>query len=89
MGLSDGIRKIPEAIRISKKASRIIVENVIIAFSTKSLVLELALVHYSMLLSDVVTDIGTCLLVILNNIVVQSAYHQMGVSLEQVVSFIM
>ncbi|KNA22035.1 hypothetical protein SOVF_037770 [Spinacia oleracea] len=65
--MSDDIRKIPEAIQISKKASRKIVENVIISFSTKGLVLAFALAGYSMLLVAVVTDVGTCLLVILNS----------------------
>ncbi|XP_021718193.1 putative inactive cadmium/zinc-transporting ATPase HMA3 isoform X1 [Chenopodium quinoa] len=65
--MSNDIRKIPEAIRISKKASRKIVENVIISFSTKGLVLALAIAGYSMLLVAVVTDVGTCLLVILNS----------------------
>lgn len=65
--MSNDIRKIPQAIRISQKASRKIVENVIISFSTKGLVLALAIAGYSMLLVAVVTDVGTCLLVILNS----------------------
>ncbi|KAL2893977.1 Cadmium/zinc-transporting ATPase HMA2 [Bienertia sinuspersici] len=65
--MSNDIRKIPQAIRISKKASRKIIENVIISFCTKGVVLALAIAGYSMLLVAVVTDVGTCLLVILNS----------------------
>ncbi|KMT19963.1 hypothetical protein BVRB_1g010070 [Beta vulgaris subsp. vulgaris] len=65
--MSNDIRKIPQAIQISKKASRKIIENVVISFFTKGIVLALAIAGYSMLLVAVVTDVGTCLLVILNS----------------------
>lgn len=47
--MSNDIRKIAQAIQISKKASRKIIENVIISFSTKGLVLAFAIAGYSML----------------------------------------
>ncbi|KAH9619314.1 hypothetical protein KSS87_004049 [Heliosperma pusillum] len=65
--MSNDIKKIPEAIQVSKRASRKIIENVIISFSTKGFVLALAIAGYSMLLAAVLTDVGTCLLVIFNS----------------------
>ncbi|KAL9234227.1 hypothetical protein vseg_009121 [Gypsophila vaccaria] len=65
--MSNDINKIPQAIKISQRASRKIIENVIISFSTKGLVLALAIAGYSMLLVAVLTDVGTCLLVIFNS----------------------
>ncbi|KAK9741003.1 hypothetical protein RND81_03G075300 [Saponaria officinalis] len=65
--MSNDINKIPQAIKISQRATRKIIENVIISFSTKGLVLALAIAGYSMLLVAVVTDVGTCLLVIFNS----------------------
>ncbi|KNA23784.1 hypothetical protein SOVF_022010 isoform A [Spinacia oleracea] len=58
---SDDIRKIPEAIQISMKSSRIIVENVIISFSKKGIVQAVPLAGYSMLLFVVLIDAGTCM----------------------------
>ncbi|XP_057532728.1 putative inactive cadmium/zinc-transporting ATPase HMA3 isoform X2 [Amaranthus tricolor] len=74
--MSNDIRKIPQAIQISKKASRKIIENVIISFSTKGLVLAFAIAGYSMLLVAVVTDVGTCLLVILNSMLLLRGFEE-------------
>lgn len=65
--MSNDIRKIPEAIQISKRASTKIIENVAISFTTKGVIFALALAGYPMLLAAVLTDVGTCLLVILNS----------------------
>nr|AYW01704.1 HMA2 protein [Morus alba] len=65
--MSNDIRKIPNAIRLAKRAFRKLVENVIISVGTKSVILALAFAGYPLVWAAVLTDVGTCLIVILNS----------------------
>ncbi|KAK4414878.1 putative cadmium/zinc-transporting ATPase HMA4 [Sesamum alatum] len=65
--MSNDIQRIPKALRIAKKVRRKIVENVIIAISTKAAILGLAIAGHPLVWAAVLTDVGTCLLVIFNS----------------------
>lgn len=68
--MSNDIRKIPEAIRLARKTTRKLVENVIISIGFKSAILALAIAGYPIVWLAVLTDVGTCLLVILNSMLI-------------------
>lgn len=65
--MSNDIRKIPEAIHLARRTFRKLVQNVVFSIVTKGLVLALALAGYPLVWLAVLTDVGTCLLVILNS----------------------
>ncbi|KAK4483747.1 hypothetical protein RD792_010949 [Penstemon davidsonii] len=65
--MSNDIRRIPKATRIAKKVRRKIIENVIISISTKSAIVGLAIAGHPLVWAAVLTDVGTCLLVIFNS----------------------
>ncbi|KAL3830120.1 hypothetical protein ACJIZ3_018922 [Penstemon smallii] len=65
--MSNDLRRIPKATRIAKKVRRKIIENVIISISTKSAIVGLAIAGHPLVWAAVLTDVGTCLLVILNS----------------------
>ncbi|CAJ1975904.1 unnamed protein product [Sphenostylis stenocarpa] len=68
--MSNDIQKIPEAIRLARKTTRKLIENVIISIGFKSAVLALAISGYPIVWLAVLTDVGTCLLVILNSMLI-------------------
>ncbi|KAK7384750.1 hypothetical protein VNO78_30451 [Psophocarpus tetragonolobus] len=68
--MSNDIRKIPEAIRLARKTTRKLVENVIISIGFKSVILALAIAGHPIVWLAVLTDVGTCLLVILNSMLI-------------------
>ncbi|KAJ1393069.1 P-type ATPase [Sesbania bispinosa] len=68
--MSNDIRKIPEAIRLARKTIRKLIENVIISIGSKSAILALAIAGYPLVWLAVLTDVGTCLLVILNSMLI-------------------
>ncbi|CAL0301525.1 unnamed protein product [Lupinus luteus] len=68
--MSNDIRKIPEAIQLARKTTRKLIENVIISISTKIAILVLAIAGYPIVWLAVLTDVGTCLLVILNSMLI-------------------
>lgn len=65
--MSNDIRKVPEAIRLARRTKRKLIENVIIAIGSKSAIMALAIAGYPLVWLAVLTDVGTCLLVILNS----------------------
>ncbi|KAK6119947.1 hypothetical protein DH2020_046305 [Rehmannia glutinosa] len=65
--MSNDIRRIAEASRIAKKVRRKIIENVIISVSTKAAILGLAVAGHPLVWAAVLADVGTCLLVIFNS----------------------
>ncbi|KAL0315973.1 UNVERIFIED_CONTAM: Cadmium/zinc-transporting ATPase HMA2 [Sesamum radiatum] len=65
--MSNDIRRIPKALRIAKKVRRKIIENVIVSISTKAAILVLAVAGHPLVWAAVLADVGTCLLVILNS----------------------
>ncbi|KAF5456362.1 hypothetical protein F2P56_025855 [Juglans regia] len=65
--MSNDIRKIPEAIQLARKAQRKVILNIILSFTTKSAILALAFAGHPLVWAAVLADVGTCLLVILNS----------------------
>ncbi|XP_043712018.1 putative inactive cadmium/zinc-transporting ATPase HMA3 [Telopea speciosissima] len=65
--MSNDIRKIPQAIKLARKSRRKVIENVILSISTKVAVLALACSGHPLLWAAVLVDVGTCIVVILNS----------------------
>ncbi|KAK6119948.1 hypothetical protein DH2020_046306 [Rehmannia glutinosa] len=65
--MSNDIQRIVEASHIARKVWRKIIENVTVSFSTKAIVLGLAVAGHPLVWIAVLTDVGTCLLVIFNS----------------------
>lgn len=65
--LSNDIRKIPKAVRLARKTQRKVIENVIISIAPKAGILTLALAGHPLVWAAVLADVGTCLLVIFNS----------------------
>ncbi|GFP90862.1 cadmium/zinc-transporting ATPase hma2 [Phtheirospermum japonicum] len=68
--MSNDIRRIPKALRVAKKVRRKIIENVIISVSTKAAIVGLAVAGHPLVWAAVMTDVGTCLLVIFNSMLI-------------------
>ncbi|GFP89192.1 cadmium/zinc-transporting ATPase hma2 [Phtheirospermum japonicum] len=65
--MSNDIQRIAQAFRIAKKVWRKIIENVIISVSTKVAILVLAVAGHPLVWAAVLADVGTCLVVIFNS----------------------
>ncbi|CAI0450659.1 unnamed protein product [Linum tenue] len=65
--MSNDIRKVPEAIRLARKCYRKVIENTVMSMSTKAAVLVFAVAMHPLVWLAVLADVGTCLLVILNS----------------------
>lgn len=66
--MTDELFKILEAIKISKKTNKIIIQNLIFAIGTKILVLLLSILGIANMWQAVFADVGTTLITILNTI---------------------
>uniref|UniRef100_A0ACD5Y066 Uncharacterized protein n=1 Tax=Avena sativa TaxID=4498 RepID=A0ACD5Y066_AVESA len=64
--MSSDILRIPEAIRLGRRVRRTIAVNVVVSVVVKAAVLVLALAWRPLLWAAVLADVGTCLLVVLN-----------------------
>ncbi|KAL0655025.1 hypothetical protein Bca4012_075609 [Brassica carinata] len=65
--MSNDIRRIPQAIKIARRARRKVVQNVFISIIFKVGILSLAICGHPLIWAAVLVDVGTCLLVILNS----------------------
>ena len=65
--MSNNIQKIPLAIKLARRTLRKLIENVIISITTKGAILALAFAGYPLIWASVLTDVGTCLVVIFNS----------------------
>ncbi|CAL5184500.1 unnamed protein product [Lathyrus oleraceus] len=74
--MSNDIRKVPEAIRLARKTTRKLIENVVISVGFKCGILALAIAGYPLVWLAVLTDVGTCLLVILNSMLLLQENHK-------------
>ncbi|XP_044471994.1 putative inactive cadmium/zinc-transporting ATPase HMA3 [Mangifera indica] len=68
--MSNDIRKVPAAIKLARKAHLKVIQNVIMSMSTKAAILVLAIVGHPLVWAAVLADVGTCLLVILNSMLI-------------------
>ncbi|KAF5461715.1 hypothetical protein F2P56_017790 [Juglans regia] len=65
--MSNDTRKIPEAIQLARQAHRKVIVNIFLSIATKSAILALAFAGHPLVWAAVLADVGTCLLVILNS----------------------
>jgi Cd2+/Zn2+-exporting ATPase len=65
--MSSDILRVPEAVRLGRRARRTIAVNVVASVAAKAAVLVLALAWRPVLWAAVLADVGTCLLVVLNS----------------------
>lgn len=65
--MSNDIGKIPRAVILTRRGQRKVVENVVISVLTKGAILALAFAGYPVVWAAVLADTGTCLVVILNS----------------------
>ncbi|XP_057415281.1 cadmium/zinc-transporting ATPase HMA3-like isoform X2 [Lotus japonicus] len=76
--MSNDIRKVPEAIKLAKKARRKVIENIILSVITKAAIVGLAIGGHPIVWAAVLADVGTCLLVILNSMLILKRGHKHG-----------
>lgn len=76
--MTNDIRKIPKAVRLARKTHRKVVENVILSITTKAAILALAIAGHPLIWAAVLADVGTCLLVIFNSMLLLRGTHQHG-----------
>nr|AFM38012.1 heavy metal ATPase 4-1 [Noccaea caerulescens] len=65
--MSNDIRRIPKAIKLARRAQRKVLENVFISITLKVGILVLAFAGHPLIWAAVLTDVGTCLIVIFNS----------------------
>ncbi|KAJ4709266.1 Cadmium/zinc-transporting ATPase 3-like protein [Melia azedarach] len=76
--MSNDIRKIPEAIQLARKAHWKVIENIILSIATKAAILALAIEGHPLVWAAVLADVGTCLLVIFNSMLLLQRTHKHG-----------
>lgn len=74
--MSNDIRKIPKAINLARRAKRKVVENVFLSFFTRVAILALAFAGHPLVWAAVLADTGTCLLVIMNSMLLLRGGHK-------------
>ncbi|KAL1568164.1 putative cadmium/zinc-transporting ATPase hma4 [Salvia divinorum] len=65
--MTNDIQRVPKALRIARRVKRKIIENVILSIFTKAAIIGLAIVGHPLVWAAVLSDVGTCLLVIFNS----------------------
>ncbi|XP_022929621.1 putative inactive cadmium/zinc-transporting ATPase HMA3 isoform X1 [Cucurbita moschata] len=77
--MSNDITKIPQAIKLARKSHAKVVQNVILSITTKIAILGLAIAGHPLVWAAVLADVGTCLLVILNSmLLLRGSDHKHG-----------
>ncbi|XP_039009681.1 cadmium/zinc-transporting ATPase HMA2-like isoform X2 [Hibiscus syriacus] len=74
--MSNDIRKIPKAIQLARKAQSKVIQNVILSIGTKVAILALAFAGHPLVWAAVLADVGTCLLVIFNSMLLLQGTHK-------------
>ncbi|KAJ4830490.1 putative cadmium/zinc-transporting ATPase hma4 [Turnera subulata] len=74
--MSNDLRKVPKAIQLARKAHRKVIENVIMSLTTKAAILALAFAGHPLVWAAVLADVGTCLLVIFNSMLLLRGTHK-------------
>ncbi|MCO5595165.1 hypothetical protein L7F22_049204 [Adiantum nelumboides] len=65
--MTNDLQKLAVPVRLGQKSRRKILQNIVLSITTRVLVIVLAAVGYASLWGAVLVDVGTCLLVIFNN----------------------
>jgi Cd2+/Zn2+-exporting ATPase len=76
--MSNDLRKIPEVIKLARESRRKVIENIILSVITKVAILALAIAGHPIVWAAVLADVGTCLLVILNSMLLLRKRHKHG-----------
>lgn len=76
--MSNDLRKVPEAIKLARKARRKVIQNIILSVIPKVGILGLAIGGHPIVWAAVLADVGTCLLVILNSMLLLRNGHKHG-----------
>ncbi|XP_008451404.1 putative inactive cadmium/zinc-transporting ATPase HMA3 isoform X1 [Cucumis melo] len=77
--MSNDMRKIPKVIKLAKTFHTKVVQNVILSIGTKTAILGLAFAGHPLIWAAVLADVGTCLLVILNSmLLLRGTDHKHG-----------
>lgn len=76
--MSNDIRKIPQAVKLARKSHRKVIENVILSVVTKAAIIGLAFAGHPLVWAAVLADVGTCLLVIGNSMLLLRREHKHG-----------
>ncbi|PRQ51352.1 putative hydrolase [Rosa chinensis] len=76
--MSNDIRNLPKAIQLAKRANRKVIENVTLSMTPKLAVLALAFAGYPLVWAAVLADAGTCVLVILNSMLLLQGSNKNG-----------
>lgn len=81
--MSNDIRNLPKAIQLAKRANRKVIENVTLSMTPKLAVLALAFAGHPLVWAAVLADAGTCVLVILNSMLLLQGANKNGDNSEQ------
>lgn len=65
--MSNDIRKVPEVIKLARRAYNKVIQNLILSVTIKGGILVLAFAGNALVWAAVLADVGTCLLVIFNS----------------------
>ncbi|WZY68569.1 hypothetical protein YC2023_000809 [Brassica napus] len=65
--MSNDLRKIPKGMRLARRCHKKVIENVVLSVSIKGAIMVLGFAGYPLIWAAVLADAGTCLLVILNS----------------------
>ncbi|XP_019177953.1 PREDICTED: putative inactive cadmium/zinc-transporting ATPase HMA3 [Ipomoea nil] len=65
--MTNDVGRIPIALRLARRAGRKIIENMVLSITMKAGVLALAVAGYPLVWAAVVSDVGSCLIVIFNS----------------------
>nr|ARK19360.1 heavy metal ATPase 3 [Sedum plumbizincicola] len=77
--MSNDIRKVPEVIKLARAAYNKVIQNLVLSLTIKGGVLVLAFAGYALVWAAVLADVGTCLLVIFNSmLLLRSSGHGIG-----------
>ena len=76
--MSNDIRKIPEAIKLARRTRRKVLQNIILSITTKAAIIGLAIGGHPYVWAAVVADVGTCLVVIFNSMLLLPRAHKHG-----------
>ncbi|VVB11031.1 unnamed protein product [Arabis nemorensis] len=74
--MSNDIRKIPKGMRLARRSHRKVIENMVLSVSIKGAIMVLGFAGYPLVWAAVLADAGTCLLVILNSMMLLRDEHE-------------
>ncbi|XP_019084716.1 PREDICTED: putative cadmium/zinc-transporting ATPase HMA4 isoform X1 [Camelina sativa] len=76
--MSNDIRRIPQAIKLARRARRKVVQNVFLSITFKAGILAFAFAGHPLIWAAVLVDVGTCLLVIFNSMLLLREKKKIG-----------